>query len=95
VPSPPTLPGARSVGILDVPARFARLDRAEEPADYNFAHFRTKHLVQDARRTVAAEGVVPGQPAPDFELPRADGLGTLRLSDLRGRPVLLHFGSFT
>jgi peroxiredoxin len=39
--------------------------------------------------------VVPGQPAPDFELPRADGLGTLRLSDLRGRPVLLHFGSFT
>jgi peroxiredoxin len=51
--------------------------------------------VQDVRRTVAAEGVVPGQPAPDFELPRADGLGTLRLSDLRGRPVLLHFGSFT
>ena len=36
-----------------------------------------------------------GDRAPDFELPRADGLGTLRLSDLRGQPVLLHFGSFS
>ena len=94
-PSPPDVPGARSAGLLDAPTRFARLERAEPPADYNFAHFRTKHLAQDARRTVAAEGIVPSQPAPDFELPRADGLGTLRLSDLRGKPVLLHFGSFT
>jgi len=31
------------------------------------------------------------QPAPDFELVRADG-GTLKLSDLRGRSVLLFFG---
>jgi hypothetical protein len=94
VPSPPTLPGARSVGILDVPARFARLDRAEEPADYNFAHFRTKHLVQDAEGTLVRRGIAPGEIAPDWELPRAGG-GTLRLSDLRGKPVLLHFGSYS
>lgn len=80
----------------DAPARFATLERAESLEDYNFQHFRTKHLAQDGRRTVAAEGIAPGELAPDFELPRADDAGaTLRLSDLRGRPVLLHFGSFT
>jgi peroxiredoxin Q/BCP len=34
--------------------------------------------------------LAPGAPAPDFQLPR-DGGGTLRLSDLRGRPVVLYF----
>ena len=96
-PSPrtPASPDSRSAGLLDAPARFGQLGRAEPPADYNFEHFRTKHLAQDGRRTIAAEGIRPGEPAPDFELPRADGSGTLRLTDLRGRPVLLHFGSFS
>ena len=31
-----------------------------------------------------------GDPAPDFELPTRDG-ATLRLSDYRGRPVILNF----
>ncbi|HVM31047.1 MAG TPA: TlpA disulfide reductase family protein [Candidatus Limnocylindrales bacterium] len=31
------------------------------------------------------------EPAPDFELERLDGSGTLRLADLRGRPVLVNF----
>ena len=97
-PAPRSVPAAvpsHAAGLLDAPARFAALARAEAPADYNFEHFRTKHLAQDARRTVVAEGIRPGEPAPDFELPRADGAGTVRLTDLRGRPVLLHFGSFT
>ncbi len=34
--------------------------------------------------------IEPGQPAPDFELPDQDGR-TVRLSDLRGRPVVLYF----
>jgi thioredoxin-dependent peroxiredoxin len=32
----------------------------------------------------------PGQPAPDFELPDQDGT-PVRLSDLRGRRVVLYF----
>jgi len=68
---------------------------ARMPAErgrYNYDHFTARALVEDARRTIRAAGPAPGTMAPDFELPRADG-GTLRLSSLRGRPVLLHFGS--
>ncbi len=50
--------------------------------------------MQDAQRTIQKQGIRPGEIAPDFELPRAGG-GSLRLSDLRGKPVLVHFGSFT
>lgn len=32
----------------------------------------------------------PGSPAPDFELPDASG-STVRLSDFRGRPVVVYF----
>jgi peroxiredoxin Q/BCP len=34
--------------------------------------------------------VTEGAPAPDFELPNDDG-ETVRLSELRGRPVVLYF----
>jgi thioredoxin-dependent peroxiredoxin len=34
--------------------------------------------------------IEPGQPAPDFSLPR-DGGGTLSLSDFAGKPVVLYF----
>lgn len=38
----------------------------------------------------------PGDPAPDFTLPRLDHSGTVRLSDFRNqRPVVLIFGSYT
>jgi hypothetical protein len=36
-----------------------------------------------------------GDPAPDFTLPRSDKSGDVRLSALRGRPVVLVFGSYT
>ncbi len=74
--------------------RFAELATKEVFDEYNFGHFRAKHLVRDGKRTVRNHGIRPGEIAPDFELPRVGG-GTLRLSDRRGRPVLLHFGSFT
>jgi Ca2+-binding EF-hand superfamily protein len=36
-----------------------------------------------------------GQRAPDFRLPTYDGKKEIALSDLRGKPVVLVFGSFT
>jgi hypothetical protein len=39
-------------------------------------------------------GLTPGCKAPDFELPSTDGM-PMRLSNLRGQPVLLHFISYT
>ncbi|HTE19057.1 MAG TPA: hypothetical protein VK689_11840 [Armatimonadota bacterium] len=68
--------------------------RSEPDPDYNFAHFRTRHLLYDVTGTLERRGIQPGETAPDFELPLATG-GTLRLSDLAGRPVLLRFGSVT
>jgi Ca2+-binding EF-hand superfamily protein len=35
------------------------------------------------------------EPAPDFSLPRVEGDGRVTLSALRGRPVVLIFGSFS
>lgn len=62
--------------------------------EYNFAHFQRKHLIEDSKATLEKRGIAPGELAPDWELPRAGG-GHLRLSDLRGNPVVLHFGSYT
>jgi hypothetical protein len=47
--------------------------------------------------TIARAGDLrPGDAAPEFDLPRQDGEGTVRLSDFRGRkPVVLVFGSYT
>ncbi len=74
--------------------RFIALKGRLSREEYNFEHFSTKHLLSDAQATIEKRGIQPGGIAPDFELPRVGG-GTLRLSQLRGRPVLLHFGSFT
>ena len=58
--------------------------------DFNFRHFRMRHMVAELLRP----GLPPGSEAPDFELPSTDG-NRLRLNDLRGQPVLLHFISYT
>lgn len=78
----------------DAAQRFVTLKDKLSKEEYNFEHFRTQHLLSDAQATIEKRGIQPGEMAPDFELPRVGG-GTLRLSDLRGKPVLLHFGSFT
>lgn len=74
--------------------RFSRLPYCRSIPEYNFTHFRAKHLWQDAVATWEGRGIIPGTLAPDFVLPRVGG-GTIQLSELRGTPVLLHFGSFT
>jgi len=52
-----------------------------------------------ARHHRPERGPSPGDPAPDFALPRleagAPSTDLVRLSDLRGRPVALAFGSYT
>ncbi len=63
-------------------------------SEYNYEHFRPKHLIADLLKTVRGEGIGPGEEAPDFELESTEG-ERVRLSELRGRPVVLRFGSFT
>jgi Ca2+-binding EF-hand superfamily protein len=41
------------------------------------------------------EGPRPGEPAPDFKLQTHDGRRVVKLSELRGKPVVLLFGNFT
>ena len=77
-----------------VAQRFARLTDRERAEVYNYRHFWIKHVVQDGRRLLTRHGIQPGDAAPDFELPLVGG-GMVRLSALRGQPVLLHFGSYT
>ena len=62
--------------------------------EYNYEHFRPKHLLADLWKTIRGEGLQPGSQAPDFELEPTEG-DRVRLSDLRGQPVVLRFGSFT
>jgi len=87
---------ARELGTqtTDVARWFGTLDHKQSNDEYNFEHFRAGHLLSDAKATIEKRGIEPGAMAPDFELPRVGG-GETRLSDLRGRPVLLHFGSYT
>ena len=60
----------------------------------NYPHYERKHQLADFTRTRRGQGIQPGEEAPDFELEAASG-ERVRLGALRGRPVLLHFGSFT
>ncbi len=78
----------------EIERRYAALDERQNTDEYNFEHFRTGILLEDGQRTVEARGIEPGEIAPDFELPQVGG-GTLRLSDLRGQPTILHFGSYS
>jgi hypothetical protein len=64
------------------------------PEQYNYDHFHPKYFAEDAKLAVKPKGVVPGDVAPDFELHDTEGR-TWRLSELRGKPVVLITGSAT
>lgn len=78
----------------EIERRFVALDEKKNAEDYNFKHFHAGILFEDGKRTFEAKGICAGEIAPDFELPKVGG-GSLRLSDLRGKPVALHFGSYS
>lgn len=61
---------------------------------YNYPHFRTGRFLADLLRSIRGDGVQPGEEAPDFDLETTDG-ARVRLSELRGQPVLLRFVSIT
>ena len=82
------------MSTTSAPGPTTTTSEAERIESYNFERFRATHLAQDGLNTLRSRGIPPGETAPDFELPRVGG-GSLRLSELRGRPVLLRFGSRT
>jgi hypothetical protein len=56
---------------------------------YNYDHFGLQH-----RTMGQLGGVLAGEPAPDFTATRLDGTA-VKLSDFRGKPVVLETGSVT
>lgn len=78
----------------DILRDFSTLPDPMDVETYNFEHFRLKHLLHDIQRSLTNAGIAPNELAPDFILPSVGG-ETFRLSERRGKPVLLHFGSYT
>jgi thiol-disulfide isomerase/thioredoxin len=70
------------------------IDRLDPTEDFNFRHFRMRHMIAELLRTKQRRGIGIGQFAPDFELQTPDE-NALRLSELRGRPVMLRFVNYT
>lgn len=60
---------------------------------YNYSSFSFEHEDPELERWLEF-GPHPGEPAPDFQLDDLDG-NPVRLRDLRGRPVVLEFGSYS
>jgi hypothetical protein len=84
-----------STDIMTADAPMARnVSEPSSPAEYNYEHFRPKYFAEDAKLAVNPKGVVPGDTAPDFELQDTEGR-SWRLSELRGKPVVLITGSAT
>lgn len=59
--------------------------------EYRYEHFRRQLLMEDVG---FASGARPGERFPDFDLPATDDQ-RVRLSDYRGRPLLVTFASIT
>ena len=74
--------------------RTVTAERQNTVGTENYEHYERKHQLADFVRTWRGQGIRLGQEAPDFELESTTG-ERVRLRALRGRPVLLHFGSLT
>jgi cytochrome oxidase Cu insertion factor (SCO1/SenC/PrrC family) len=83
-----------SEGILDV-LRQPTAQEVAGPAEpgYNYQHVSLGVFAADMKQTMTG-GPEQGAPAPDFEL-STTAEEPVRLSALRGTPVVLIFGSVT
>ncbi|MYA51507.1 MAG: hypothetical protein F4045_08555 [Chloroflexi bacterium] len=85
--------GKAEMGLAE---RFALHPETDEPEEflggpYNLSVWKPK----DAEHRQFQENAPrAGEPMPDFTLPVLDG-GELTLSSLRGKPVMIEFGSVT
>ena len=89
-------PPAEAGAEMSLAGQFARHPEMDEPPEflgepYNLSVWKPKdaehrHFQQSAPRA--------GETMPDFTLPLLDG-GELTLSSLRGKPVMIAFGSVT
>jgi thiol-disulfide isomerase/thioredoxin len=70
------------------------VDSLDPVDDFNFRHFRMRHMIAELVRSYEGMGIPIGREAPDFTLETTDGR-PLHLHELRGRPVLVHFVSYT
>jgi hypothetical protein len=71
-----------------------RLGRSQAPKDSPLT--LQDVLSRDDYRNLMNAKVAEGDEAPDFELPRREGSGTIRLTSLLAdRPAALIFGSYT
>ena len=77
-----------------VTERFDTMENRLGVEEYNYYHFSRKYAMMDIRGTIEKRGIGPGCPAPDFELENTEG-NLVRLSSLRGKPVVLRFSSIT
>ncbi len=82
--------GALLVAMFQPPARFGRIiATVENPLLFIALPFKSLWYI-------ARDGSVEsGDRAPDFELGTPDHSSRVRLSALRGKPVVLIFGSYT
>jgi hypothetical protein len=67
---------------------------AEQPFHATLVFISGEKRRAAMQATREQRGILPGALTPDFELPRVDD-ANMRLSELRGKPTLLHFGSLT
>jgi hypothetical protein len=82
---------------------FERLQRELSPRDFERMQTWIAGLATEEQRQLLqfifdreTRAPAVGDEAPDFELRRLDGQGSVRLSTFRGaKPVALIFGSFT
>jgi AhpC/TSA family len=80
---------------LQLTGRIHRLvEWLDPPDDFNFRHFRMRHMLAELLRGASDHVVTPGEQAPGFLLEGVSG-EHVRLADLGGRPLLLHFVSYT